>query len=119
VDQGRLPIRLGQALAYGAVLAIALLAVLATLAWSAPTDPETLSAHYGKPVWFAESDMSTERGLSKRELRHPVPFNPWENPSHISGGRFLLSYLVFAAPLAGLVWLVTRWRRQSYSTATR
>jgi hypothetical protein len=113
VDQGQLPIRPAQALAYGAALAIALLAVLDTLAWSAPTEPKTLTAHYGKPVWFAESDMSAGRGLSRRELRHPVPFNPWENPTRISGGRFLVSYLAFAAPLSGLVWLVTRWRRQS------
>jgi hypothetical protein len=112
VDQERLPIRWGQALAYGAALAIALVAVLATLAWSAPTDPKSLTAHYGKPVWFAESDMSPMRGASKRELRRPTPFNPWENPTGVSPGRFLVSYLVFAAPLAGLVWLATR-RRQS------
>jgi hypothetical protein len=108
VDQERLRIRPGQALAYGAALAIALVAVRATLAWSAPTDPKTLSAHYGKPVWFAESDMAPRRG----EPRVSVPFNPWENPTRVSGGRFLVSYLVFAASLSGLVWLARR-RRQS------
>jgi len=46
------------------------------------------------------------------EPRISVPFNPWENPTRVSGGRFLVSYLVFAAPLCGLVWLARR-RRQS------
>jgi hypothetical protein len=113
VDQERLPIRSGQALAYGAALAIALVAVPATLAWSAPTDPKSLTTHYGKPLWFAESDMSPMRGASKRELRHPVTFNPLENPTGISVGRFLVSYLAFAAPLSAVVWLATRRRRQS------
>jgi hypothetical protein len=95
---------------YGAALAIALIAVFATLVVSAPVDPKTLTAHYGKPVWLVESDMSAFRGMSKRELRPPVPLNPLENPTYLKSGRFFLSYLAFAAPLSGLVWLAMRRR---------
>jgi hypothetical protein len=59
--------------------------------------------------------MSPTRG----EPGVPVPFNAWENPTRISSPRLLFSYLAFAVPLSALVWLVTRRRRQSYSTLTR
>jgi hypothetical protein len=95
------------ALAIGAALVVALAGMLATLAVAAPIDPQTMNVRYGKPLWFAESDLSQWRSLSPREKRLPVPFNPLENPTRVDPGRFLLSYLVFAAPLCGIVWLAS------------
>ena len=99
------------ALAYGVALAAALAGVLATLALPAPIDPKTSTARYGRPIWFAESDLSVWRDLSPREKRIPVPLNPLENPTRVAPARFLIAYAAFAAPLAGLVWLLGRARR--------
>ena len=100
------------ALAYGVAFAAALAGVFATLAFPAPIDPKTSTAHYGRPIWFVESDLSVWGDLSPREKRFPVPLNPLENPTRLEAARFLVSYLAFAAPLVGLVWIVTRSRRR-------
>lgn len=90
-------------MAYTAALVVALAGVMATLALPQRIDGGT--AHYGKPLWFAESDMSiwtrTDRGGRWR-------LNPWENPTTFDAGRFFLSFCVFALPLVGGVWLVAR-----------
>jgi hypothetical protein len=95
------------ALAIGAALVVAFAAVVATLAVAAPIEPQTMNVHYGKPIWFAESDLSEWRSLSPRQQRLPVTFNPLENPTRVDAGRFLLSYVVFAVPLCGIVWLAS------------
>jgi hypothetical protein len=94
-----------------ASLAIALVATLSTLAIAAPIDASTLTARYGKPFWFAESDLSEWRLDSDRAKRIAVTFNPRENPTRIDGGRLLLAYVVFAAPLCTLAWAATNRRR--------
>jgi hypothetical protein len=100
------------AFAYGVALAAALAGVLATLALPASIAPKTSTAHYGRPIWFAESDLSVWRDLSLREKQIPVPLDPLENPTSVSPARFLVSYAAFAAPLAAVVWLVGRARRR-------
>jgi hypothetical protein len=78
-------------------------------------DLDSATAHYGKPLWFAESDMSAHSPPSRIEYRWN--FNPWENPTTISGQRFLLSYALFAGPLCGLAWVLTRALRQRSRSA--
>jgi hypothetical protein len=93
---------------YAATLILSATAVLASLAVARPIIEGKAEAHYGIPFWFAATDMSTHLPLppQKRDLRWA--FNPWENPVHFRAGGFILSYLVVALPLIGIIWLVRR-----------
>jgi len=104
VGKGRAP-----AIVYTVISVVVGLAVVGTVAIPQPIDEKKAESRYGKPFWFAATDMSAHFPLPAGN--HRWTFNPWEDPARFRVGGFLLSYLVVLLPLICAARLVLYRRR--------
>ena len=113
--------RLDRIAPYVIAFVCAPLLVLGSLALPVPATVRTYAdaraAPYGYPLKFAKSRIEVAPRPQEVEARtyYPSrePFNPWENPTYVDGGRFIGSVGIVAGGLALLVftwrWVRSRW----------